>query len=125
MSGFGFAAAEGVRYTTIATANVIQYGGRAATLQILMFLDRVMSGPILHAAWGGVVGWFVGVASTKSGAKWPVIVVGIAFMAILHGVYDVFADGPLSLVTAAVSLVTFMAYLAHGQSEGKIEPARK
>ncbi len=120
MSGFGFAAAEGVQYTTMATANIIAYGGSdAATAQVLMFLHRVMSGPILHAAWAGVVGWFIGVASVRKGAKWPIVVVGILFMAVLHGIHDVFAGGPFILVTAAASLITFMAYLAHGQAEGQ------
>ena len=110
MSGFGFAAAEGVQYISASEGNPLQ------------FLHRAMSGPILHAAWAGVVGWFIGAASIRQGKKWPIVVLGISCMALLHGIHDVFAGGPLILVTAAVTIITFMTYLAHGQAEGQMPP---
>ena len=116
MSGLGFAAIEGVGYTLgAATSN---NGSDAAfTSQMLQTIFRFMSGSLLHAAWAGTVGWFIGLASTRTGARWPVIVIGIAFAAALHGLYDFFAGGWIQLVFATVSILVFMAYLVHGEEQ--------
>jgi RsiW-degrading membrane proteinase PrsW (M82 family) len=122
MSGLGFAAAEGVAYTTLATgALAINPSADTATVQVLMLFYRAVTGPILHASWAGIVGWFIGAASVRQGKRWPVVVVGIALMATLHGAYNTLSDGPLHLLIAGVTLVAFMAYLAHGQSEPSIQ----
>jgi RsiW-degrading membrane proteinase PrsW (M82 family) len=114
MSGLGFAAIEGVKYTFGAAAS--NNGSDAAfTAQILQTIFRFMSNSLLHAAWAGTVGWFIGLASTRTGARWPVVAVGIAFAAVLHGLNDVVAGGWLQLVTATVSILVFMAYLVHGE----------
>lgn len=115
LSGLGFAASEGVTYTVKATVNAIQYG--SATGQLITFLDRAMSGPLQHSAWAGVVGWFIGYASTKDGPKWPIVVVGILFMALLHGLFDTFSDGLIGIILAAAGYLIFMAYLIHNGKE--------
>ena len=117
LSGLGFAAAEGVAYAFNSTVMAAEYG--RFDLQLITILDRAMAGPLLHGAWAGVVGWFIGVAALRPGKKWPTIVVGIAFMAVLHGLLDVFSDGLLGVVLAAASLVIFMAYLSHGEEVAK------
>ena len=120
MSGLGFAAIEGVGYTFGAAA--INNGSEAAfTLQILQTIFRFMSGSLLHAAWAGTVGWFIGLASTRTGARWPIVAVGIAFAAILHGLNDVVAGGWLQLVSATVSILVFLAYLVHGEEEQSLQ----
>jgi protease PrsW len=116
LSGLGFAASEGVTYTVRATANAIYYGD--ATWQMMTFLDRVMSGPLQHGAWAGVVGWFIGVAAKREGKKYPVVVVGILFMAIMHGCFDVFSDGLIGILIAALGYLIFMAYLIHENKAG-------
>lgn len=121
LSGFGFAAAEGVSYTVGATARALQTG--AVTSQVIVFLDRIMSGPLQHGAWAGVVGWFIGVAALRRGPKWPIVTVGIAFMAILHGLYDVFSSSILGIALAGIGFVVFMGYLIHGEQEGAISEA--
>jgi RsiW-degrading membrane proteinase PrsW (M82 family) len=117
MSGLGFAAAEGVAYSLGASNMASQADANLAeaafTLQVIQIIFRMMSGPILHAAWSGMVGWFIGLAATRSSPRWPIIVVGIAFAALLHGINDAFAGTVFHLVTAGVSLLVLMAYLVH------------
>ena len=96
LSGLGFAASEGVSYTVRATANAIYYGN--ATGQVLTFLHRIISGPLQHGTWAGISGWFIAVAAQQEGKKWPVIIVGILFMALLHGLYDSFADSLIGII---------------------------
>lgn len=116
MSGFGFAAAEGVQYTAYATEIALMYG--TVTEQFMQFMFRIMCAPILHGAWAGTVGWFIGVAAARPGKSWPTIVVGIALMAVLHGMYDVFAGDLFGIVLAGFTFTCFMAYLAHGEEQG-------
>ena len=117
LSGLGFAASEGVTYTVRATADAVNYG--SVTDQVLTFMDRVMSGPLQHSAWAGVTGWFIAVAAQRKGKRWPIVVVGISFMAIMHGLYDTFSDGIIGIILAGISFLIFMGYLVHVSSEEK------
>jgi protease PrsW len=110
LSGLGFAASEGVTYTLRAAANVLQNGG--SINQVMTFLHRAMSGPLQHSTWAGVTGWFIATAAKRE-KKWPIIVVGIASMALLHGLYDSLADGFGGIIVAAVGYIVFMGYLTH------------
>ncbi len=112
MSGLGFAAAEGVDYTVRATVMAHAYG--AVAEQFMQFLFRLMSGPVLHGAWAGTVGWFIGVAAVRPKKRWPTVALGLCLMAALHGLYDVFSGNILGLALAAVTFIVFMAYLGHG-----------
>jgi len=56
MSGFGFAAAEGVQYVFGATVDAARHGGAYFVAQMLQTDFRLMSGPVLHGAWAGIVG---------------------------------------------------------------------
>ena len=119
LSGLGFAASEGVTYTVKATANAIYYGD--ATWQVITFLHRVMSGPLQHSTWAGVSGWFIGMAALKEGKKWPIISIGILFMALLHGLYDVFSDSIIGIIIAAFGYLVFMGYLMQGIKKDTLE----
>jgi RsiW-degrading membrane proteinase PrsW (M82 family) len=123
MSGLGFALSEGVLYMFQSTVLAARFGGDYAFDQQLMTIfHRAMAMPLLHAAWAGTVGWFIGVASTRQGGKWPVITLGLAFMAVMHGLFDVFSDGIIGSVLAGVSFVIFMAYVSFGDETRKVVP---
>jgi RsiW-degrading membrane proteinase PrsW (M82 family) len=117
ISGLAFAAAEGVQYTILAT--VYAHVDGALPEQFLTLLFRLLSAPLLHGAWAGTVGWFIAIAATKSGAKWPLVVVGIVLMGTLHGLYDTFAGHLIGLALAALTFVTFLAYLSHEQESNE------
>jgi RsiW-degrading membrane proteinase PrsW (M82 family) len=138
MCGFGFALAEIVRYSVgywganayfsaLATAGAIDnptsFAGllpRLADLSgsaLLAQVARFITAPLLHACWAAVVGWFIAAASCRTGSRWPVVVMGLLLVAVLHGLYDVFSGGFVGIGLAAVSIVVFMAYLLHAMDE--------
>jgi len=83
-----------------------QYGN-----QVLIQIVRFIPLPLLHAAWAGTVGYFIASASQKPETRWQTVTVGIAFVAILHGLYDVFAGSVIGFLLAALSILIFMGYL--------------
>ena len=113
MSGIGFAAAEGVGYTLQATVLASQFG--TFREQFLQFLFRVMTGPVLHASWAGIVGWFIGVAATRGQRRWPVVTLGILFAGTLHGLYDFCSGNVVGIMLAGLTFLIFLSYLADGE----------
>ena len=87
---------------------LVEYYGNTVTAQIVRFMTL----PLLHGAWAGVVGYFIGLSLLKKKAQWIFITIGIATMAVLHGLYDVFAGGLLGLGVAAASILILMSYLS-------------
>lgn len=94
---------------------LVELSGNLVLVQIVRFMTL----PLLHACWAGVVGWFIATASRRSGNPWPIVTIGILFVAALHGTYDVFSDGIFGILLAGISLLVFMGYLAHGQDDEK------
>ena len=138
MSGFGFALAEVVQYSVgywamgaylsaVATARALHdpagYGALLPGLAelsgsvLLTQIVRFITTPLLHACWGGVIGWFIAAASRRTGSRWPVVVTGILFVAALHGLFDLFSDGFIGIGFAALSILVFMGYLIHAVGE--------
>lgn len=121
MSGLGFAAAEGVAYSlgaTLATIEADSYFREAAyTVQLLQIVFRMMTGPILHAAWAGIVGWFIGLAANRPEPRWPIITVGIGFMALVHGTNNLASGTIFHLLIGAISILILMAYLTHDEEK--------
>jgi len=138
MSGFGFALAEIVQYSVaywslsasasaLATARAIDnpsnYSGLLPQLvefsgsMLLVQIVRFITSPLLHACWAGSVGWFIAAASHRKGTRWPVVLMGILFVATLHGLFDLFSGGLIGVAFAALSLVVFMGYLIHAIDE--------
>ena len=95
-----------------------EHYGTILTVQMVRFIPL----PLLHAAWAGTVGWFVAVATARDSARWPTIAVGIAFMAIIHGLYDVFSSRILGLAFAAFSILAFLCYLLHAEEHDPKPP---
>jgi RsiW-degrading membrane proteinase PrsW (M82 family) len=147
MSGFGFAIAEGVRYslntywsasaefsvqeTLRALADARRLGPANADaieaqlkatlanqyeMTTLSQITRFVTLPLLHAAWAGVMGWFIAVASHHQKNQRAIVIVGLLLVATLHGLYDAL-NGLLGLAMAAITLIVFMGYLMHGQDD--------
>ena len=124
MSGLGFAAAEGVAYSFGAAMMASRAGFEGAfTAQILLTIFRFMTGPLLHGAWAGIAGWFIGLAANRPAPRWPVVCVGIGFVSLLHGINDVFAGSILHVVVAGLSILILMAYLNHGAESSAVDAA--
>lgn len=87
------------------------------TDQTLLSFFRVMAAPILHAAWAGILGWFIAIAIKGGRARWPTMLVGLGFTSLLHGLYDAWSTNLLGLFVALASISIFVAYMAHGADE--------
>lgn len=110
MSGLGFAIAEGVHYSLI-YATGFSLGGIDASGHILLTTVRFISLPLIHAIWAGIVGYFIGLAAINPSRKNPIIFIGVAISAILHGVYDTFASSEIGVIVLAFSILLFVTYL--------------
>ncbi len=121
ISGLAFGVAEAVnysfRYAVYTEFDLMGYGD-----YILTQLLRFISLPLLHALWAAVVAYFIGLAMHAPQRKNALLIVGLGAMAIVHGVYDVFATlrsvalsnwGTLAI--AAVSGLIFVGYARSGE----------
>lgn len=77
-----------------------------------------------HAVFGIITGYFVGMAFEKPDIQWPLILRGLLFATILHGVYDwlilqSYADWLTGLAIPVLGLGFFYAYWLLRYSEGK------
>ncbi len=74
-------------------------------------LVRFMTLPLLHAAWSGIVGYFVAQAVLQS--QWRYALLGISVAGTLHGAYNVYAGGVNSIGIAVLSIFVFLSYAVH------------
>ncbi len=140
MSGLGFALTEGVGYsvnywqdnaaistTAVAKSMLNFHGGSAAFDQnmsvlmsnlaefyggtILIQFVRLMIMPLLHAAWAGVVGYYVGYAWLRG--QWGSLFVGLFLVAGLHGLYDFFQGTIYFVIIAGLSVALLLSIMVH------------
>ncbi|VEP14684.1 conserved membrane hypothetical protein [Hyella patelloides LEGE 07179] len=114
MSGLGFAIAEGVHYSLIYAKNV-SVGNLGITDHILLTTIRFISLPLIHAIWAGIVGYFIGLAAINPSRKKPIIFIGVAISAVLHGVYNTFSNNAIGLIVMAFSILLFVTYLRNSK----------
>jgi protease PrsW len=118
MSGLGFAISEGVVYSARYALGLVvgiaegeaDFGG-----YVLANTIRLVSLPLFHAIWAGIVGYFMGLAAINPARKTAIIFIGVAIAAVLHGLYNTFAGGLLGLAVMAFSILLFVAYLRRSQ----------
>lgn len=110
MSGLGFAIAEGANYSVMYALGV-KVGKLGLSDYVLVNTIRLVSLPLFHAIWAGIVGYFLGLAAINPSRQSTIICIGIAISAVLHGCYNTFSDGLLGLGILAFSILLFVAYL--------------
>lgn len=83
MDGVVFGVAAALGFATVENIlSVFQYGYATAILRAFMSVPN-------HAAWGGIMGYYVGVAKTSSKhSKLQFIATGLGIAIVLHGTYD-------------------------------------
>ncbi len=117
MSGLGFAINEGALYSlrvyapSLITNLVEGEIDRGFGSYVLSNTIRFVSLPLNHAIWAGIVGYFLGLAAINPSRKAPIIFIGVAISAVLHGFHDTFSDNLLCLAIDAFSILLFVAYL--------------
>lgn len=110
MSGLGFAIAEGASYSALYAFALVQREVDFGNYVLLNTL-RFISTPLFHAIWSGISGYFLGLAAINPSRQQPIIVIGIAIAATLHGLYNTFAGELLALPILVFSILLFVAYL--------------
>lgn len=112
VSGLAFGAAEAVKYVT-EYIPLLSDGGVDGALSSVW---RFVVGPLLHAVWAGVSGYFVGLAAQyrRPGHVIALSSVGLGVTALLHGFYDWTAGGVVAVVLVFVSVLLFLAYARVG-----------
>ncbi|MDJ0704028.1 MAG: PrsW family glutamic-type intramembrane protease [Leptolyngbyaceae cyanobacterium MO_188.B28] len=110
ISGLGFAIVEGPVYFDRSALGVstgeLDLGGF-----FLVNTLRLVSLPLFHAIWSGIVGYFIGLAAINPSRERSIIFIGVAIAAILHGLYDTFVSNLLGLAILIFSILLFVAYL--------------
>lgn len=108
-SGLAFGVAEAVTYSILyavaQSRGQLGYGDYL-TVQLL----RLITLPLLHALWAGTLGYFVGLAANAPARRTGLLIVGLAFVATLHGLYDAFSGSWISTAVGAFSLLAFVGY---------------
>ena len=110
MSGLGFAIAEGANYSVMYALG-LERGDLRLEDYVLINTIRLVSLPLFHAVWAGIVGYFLGLAAINPSRQSTIIWIGIAVSAVLHGSYDTFSETLLGFVILAFSILLFVAYL--------------
>jgi protease PrsW len=114
MSGLGFAIAEGSSYSILYAFNLVR-GQSGFGSYILANTIRFVSLPLFHAILAGIVGYFLGLAAINRSRQLPIMFIGVALAAVLHGSYNTFSDGALGLVIIGFTILLFVAYLRRSQ----------
>jgi len=117
ISGLAFGAAEAIVYS-------IQYaaGHAAAAISygdyLIVQVLRFVSLPLLHAIWSGILGYFVGFAVNSATTRRVALIIGLALVSVLHGLYNTFADGWLGFLVAVFSMLLFVGYVRAESGKG-------
>lgn len=114
MSGLGFAIAEGGSYSLLYAFNLVR-GQSGFGTYILVNTIRFVSLPLFHAILAGIVGYFLGLAAINRSRQLPIMFIGVALAAVLHGAYNTFSNGVLGLVIISFTILLFVAYLRRSQ----------
>jgi RsiW-degrading membrane proteinase PrsW (M82 family) len=110
LSGLAFGVAEAVSYS-IGYANDRESGRLTPGAFLIHQFVRMISLPLLHALWSGVVGYFIGLAANFPRKQAALLTVGIASMALIHGLYDTFSDTWFAFALCVLSLLLFVMYM--------------
>ena len=75
-----------------------------------LMLPRVLNGVVGHMCWGGISGYFIGLAALYPRSIVKLLAVGWLVPAVLHGLWDAASElGPIGMwISAALSLAVFI-----------------
>lgn len=112
ISGLAFGIAEAASYSLLYAQQNAQFsqetGLSGSGNYILWQFLRTITLPLLHAAFSGTVGYYVGLALSRTTKRYTWVILGLLVGAVLHGLYDFFSSGWLGLVIAGISIWFFI-----------------
>jgi RsiW-degrading membrane proteinase PrsW (M82 family) len=112
VSGLAFGAAEAVSYST-AYASVLPFLSNANSA-IVAEIWRLVTDSLFHACMAAITAFFVGLAHHYRAFRVGLIGFGLAFAAVLHGLYDDTASGWTGTLLASAIVFVFVGYVATG-----------
>jgi protease PrsW len=110
MSGLGFAIAEGGSYSLQYAMGLVE-GELGLSSYVLTNTIRFISLPLFHAMLAGTVGYFLGLAAINRTRQAPIVLIGVAIAATIHGSYNTFSDSWIGFTIIAFSISLFVSYL--------------
>ena len=116
VSGLAFGASEAVSYSQ-AYAQMLPY--LDSTTAITTEIWRLVTDSLFHACMAGITAFFIGLAAHFKGLRIALMSFGVAFAAVLHGLYDNFADGWLGTAIAVLIVFAFIGYVHSGERISK------
>ncbi len=114
MSGLGFAVAEGATYSMGYAVTLVR-GQIPLESYVLVNTIRFISLPLFHSVLAGIVGYFMGLAAINPSRRVPILFIGIAIAATLHGLYNTFAGGMIGFAVLGFTILLFVVYLRRSQ----------
>jgi RsiW-degrading membrane proteinase PrsW (M82 family) len=102
-----------MRHLEQSVVDLFQALGSTVFVQIV----RLISLPLLHAAWSGLVAYsFV---AAGRGGRWGRLLAGLGLAALLHGLYNTWSDELVGVQIAALSILLLLScILYHRRTEG-------
>lgn len=115
VSGLAFGAAEAVSYSQL-YAQAAVFGDASTTIVTAVW--RLVTDSIFHACMAGITGFFVGLGRLYRHKAGALIVFGLVFAAVLHGLYDNYASGWTGALFATAIVFAFVGYIHTGEQIG-------
>ncbi|MBC7645635.1 MAG: PrsW family intramembrane metalloprotease [Pseudopedobacter sp.] len=113
VSGLAFGVAESASYLTAYDPETTNFS--SGQYVILQFI-RLITLPLLHAAFSGLVGYYVGLGISRPRSRRALVIFGVVAVALIHGLYNFF-DGWPSLLIAGFAIVAFVGTARRADAE--------
>jgi RsiW-degrading membrane proteinase PrsW (M82 family) len=117
VSGLAFGASEAVAYSQ-AYAQLLPYLDPATAITTEIW--RLVTDSLFHACMAGITAFFIGLAAHFHSMRIALMSFGLAFAAILHGLYDNFSDGWFGTAIAVLIIFIFIGYVQSGERIGAV-----
>jgi RsiW-degrading membrane proteinase PrsW (M82 family) len=111
VSGLAFGAVEAVTYSAL-YSSVLPFGGGTYLTEEIW---RLITDPVSHACMAGISCYFMGLAAAHRNKQVPLIGVGLAIAALLHGAYDTTASSWIGVGVTALTIFIFVGYALSGE----------
>lgn len=129
MTGLGYGIYEATVFSDWAASGllVLPAGDRASIVQAFQaaFVSgvvRMATLPLLHAAWTGMAGYFVGLSFASNGRPAATLVAGLSIPIVAHGLYRGFLASGLGFFAFLVAGLTLLLLLAYGRNASRPLP---
>lgn len=113
VSGLVFGSTEVEHYFTVSLGSLSgNINGLVLQDLTIEYVWRFVTDPIVHAAWAGISGYFIGIALAGPRRRYAIGLIGIIIASILHGLYDwsPINGHPVWILVQLVSIMLFLSY---------------